>query len=322
MDKEKKQTLHVFVVGNDDSVFDFSSPLFQKVSLYAKTLGRLTILCRTRKVVTKLPITRGPLTIYAVRSSNPLTFIIRAFVLGRRIINSNIEAFRVITSDNPFEEGLAAWILARAFHLPLQLQVHTDVMSPFFRQASWKEYIRYILARFLIPRADCARVVSRRIKNSILRKLGFFKADRLAKVVVLPIFTDISKLIKAVPDPSVEACFKEYGFKMIAVGRLVDKEKNFGMLIDLMRDFVKIYPAAILVLVGEGPDRKKYQKKIVTNGLDKNVILAGWRNDLPAFYKSFDLFLFPSNYEGWGRAVIEAMAAGLSVVMTDVGLAG
>ena len=51
-------------------------------------------------------------------------------------------------------------------------------------------------------------------------------------------------------------------------------------------------------------------------------MIEPWRDDLASFYKSFDVFLLPSNYEGWGRAVIEAMAAGLPVVMTDVGLAG
>ena len=43
---------------------------------------------------------------------------------------------------------------------------------------------------------------------------------------------------------------------------------------------------------------------------------------MASYYKSADLFLLTSNYEGWGLAVVEAMAAGCPVVMTDVGCAG
>jgi glycosyltransferase involved in cell wall biosynthesis len=56
--------------------------------------------------------------------------------------------------------------------------------------------------------------------------------------------------------------------------------------------------------------------------LDTSVVLEPWRDDLPSFLKSFDLFLLPSNFEGYPRVCIEATAAGLPVVMTDVGSAG
>ena len=193
-----KRSLHVFVVGNDDSVFDFSSPLFHKVSSYTKILGHVTIFCRTRKIFSKALILQGPLTIYAVCAKNPMVFLVRTFVLGRRAIRRESSSFRIVTADNPFEEGLTAWLLARFSRMPLHLQVHTDIMSPFFRRASWKEGVRYLLARFLIPCADCMRVVSQRIKDSV----------RFPIVVVLPIWTGTAKFLKAKPHPSVEERFR------------------------------------------------------------------------------------------------------------------
>jgi len=56
--------------------------------------------------------------------------------------------------------------------------------------------------------------------------------------------------------------------------------------------------------------------------LKDNIIFEPWSNDLASYYKSADLFLLVSNYEGWGMAVVEAMAAGCPVLMTDVGCAG
>jgi glycosyltransferase involved in cell wall biosynthesis len=207
--------------------------------------------------------------------------------------------------------------LAKKYKIPLQIQIHTDIFSPWYRRGSWKERVRFWLSLFLIPRADCLRVVSERIKKSIGIK---FKNHNL-KIAVLPIFTDINKFLNATPNSKTEERFKDYSFKMISVGRLVDKEKNFSMLIEVMKDFIKICPRALLVIVGEGPDKEYYNSKIKNYQLEKNIIIEPWREDLPPFYRSFDLFLMSSNYEGWGRVVIEAMASGLPIVMTNVGLA-
>ncbi len=227
--------------------------------------------------------------------------------------------YDAITVQAADDVGLVGYLLSRKFGVPLQVQIHTDVFSPWYRRAGWKERARYYLARFLVPKASCIRVVSERIRESIISNFQFpiFK-----KIIVLPIFTDVSKFLNAKPDPAIEMQFRDYDFKIVSIGRLVDKEKNFSMLIDVMRDFVKVCPRALLVLVGDGPDKSSYQLLITKYNLENNVILKSWRDDLPSFYKSFDLYLMSSNYEGWGRTVIEAMASGLPVVMTDVGLAG
>jgi glycosyltransferase involved in cell wall biosynthesis len=53
----------------------------------------------------------------------------------------------------------------------------------------------------------------------------------------------------------------------------------------------------------------------------ENVIFEPWTEDIISYYKTSDLFILPSYYEGWGRTVVEAMAAKCPVIMTNVGLA-
>lgn len=249
----------------------------------------------------------------------------RVYLEASRLIRAR--KYDIITVQAPDELGLIGFYFSRRYDIPLQIQIHTDILSPWYWRASWKERIRYWTARFLVPRADCIRVVSRRIERSLLQAKLTASCSKLSlqqnqKVTVLPIFTDIQKFLAASSGGATDARFRDYSFKMIAVGRFVDKEKNFSMLIEVMRDFVKVCPKALLVIVGDGPDRENYELRIMNYGLQKNVKIEPWREDLPSFYKSFDLYLMSSNYEGWGRTVIEAMAAGLPVLMTDTGLAG
>lgn len=282
---------------------------------YAKLFDELHIIVFVKDSYISLPC--GNLFIYSLSGVFPINFL-RIIAQGYRILHKI--TIDVISVQAPDEYGLIGFLLSKLFAVPLQVQVHTDIMSPWYRRASWKEFMRYWLARFLIPRAGSLRVVSQRIRKSIYRINGIRTV--LSTVHVLPIFTDTSKFRLAVRDSRTDERFHNYSFKMIAVGRFVDKEKNFSMLIEAMREFVKICPRALLVLVGDGPDATNYKLQIINYNLEQNVIIESWRNDLPSFYKLFDLYLMSSNYEGWGRTVIEAMASGLPVIITDVGLAG
>jgi glycosyltransferase involved in cell wall biosynthesis len=72
------------------------------------------------------------------------------------------------------------------------------------------------------------------------------------------------------------------------------------------------------VLVGDGPNRKEYEILVEKYGLEDKVIFTGWRKDVTDFYKAADIFFFPSRGEGMPGAVMEAMAAGLPIVATDI----
>lgn len=303
------------MISGDKEIARADSPAHIRMQEYAVLLGGLDVVVGVRKGVASF--SQGGLTVHPVHS--------RIKLLGRyRMATTAIGIARakrmdVVTAQSPDELGLIAYAVSRICHIPLQLQVHTDIFSPWYRRASWKERLRVPLAKFLLLRADCVRVVSKRIERSLGKRLRFKKN---IPVSVIPISIDIRAFVESNPDPRVEERLRDYEFKMIAYGRFMEKEKNFLMLIELMRNLIKRFPKTILVILGAGPDQYRYEEAIRCAYLTEYVIIEPWRDDLPSFIKSFDLFLLPSYFEGWGRAVIEAMAAGLPVVMTDVGLAG
>ncbi|NTU89281.1 MAG: glycosyltransferase family 1 protein, partial [Actinobacteria bacterium] len=70
-------------------------------------------------------------------------------------------------------------------------------------------------------------------------------------------------------------------------------------------------PESILVIVGEGEERKKIERLIAKRKLEDKVLLLGKRDDIPELLSAFDAFVMPSIFEGLGTAGIEAQAADL-----------
>ena len=100
------------------------------------------------------------------------------------------------------------------------------------------------------------------------------------------------------------------------IGRFAT-QKNHAFLIDLFCEVHKKHDNTMLLLIGEGELKKDMEQKVAGYGLEKNVIFAGVRKDIPALLSAMDLFAFPSLYEGMPNTVIEAQATGLKCLISD-----
>ena len=99
------------------------------------------------------------------------------------------------------------------------------------------------------------------------------------------------------------------------VGRF-DFPKNHEFLIRIMKEIVRLNKNTKLILVGSGKLRETIEKKIKEYNLESNVILLGNRNDVNKIINSFDIFVFPSIYEGLPVSLIEAQANGLTCLVS------
>ncbi len=102
------------------------------------------------------------------------------------------------------------------------------------------------------------------------------------------------------------------------VGRL-RSEKAQDRMITAFPRLLKMFPNACLLLIGDGPDRYKLKSRVKTLNLEKNVVFAGHRNDLPELLACTDVLAMPSEHEGLPYSVLEAMASGTPVVAFAVG---
>ena len=108
------------------------------------------------------------------------------------------------------------------------------------------------------------------------------------------------------------------GFSVINVGRL-SEQKNQKLLIRAFSMLHKQNGSARLTILGDGPLRHELEKTIAEEGLEEAVRLEGNVTDTEKYYAKADLFVLSSVYEGLPLAVLEAMAASLPIVSTDVG---
>ncbi|MCE5189672.1 MAG: glycosyltransferase family 1 protein [Eubacteriales bacterium] len=101
------------------------------------------------------------------------------------------------------------------------------------------------------------------------------------------------------------------------IGRFDLRQKNQLFLLNAFAEAKKTRGALALVLVGDGQDRPQIEAQISRLGLERDVVLAGFREDVPALLSAFDLFVLPSVFEGLGIVLIEAQASGLSCLASD-----
>ena len=102
------------------------------------------------------------------------------------------------------------------------------------------------------------------------------------------------------------------------VGRF-DTQKNHQFLLQIFAFIARQEPQAYLLFVGEGRLRPMIEQQVWQMGIADRVIFAGSRPDVPRLMrKAMDVFLFPSLYEGLGLVLIEAQAAGLPSIFSDV----
>lgn len=102
------------------------------------------------------------------------------------------------------------------------------------------------------------------------------------------------------------------------VGRLT-ATKGQSYLLDAFARIIRIFPHAMLVIVGEGTLHADLKSQARDLGISRQVMLTGYRTDVHTLLRGFDVFVLPSVAEGLSIALLEAMACRLPVIASAVG---
>jgi len=129
---------------------------------------------------------------------------------------------------------------------------------------------------------------------------------------------EVTSSLKSKTSSVAELKIKKTGVVFGTIGRLIPLKGH----IHLIRAFeivLKEHPNSQLLIIGEGRSRSKLENHINNHDLQNDVILAGHLDDAATYLKAFDVFVLPSEKEGFGMVLLEAMAAKVPIIASHTG---
>lgn len=303
--------MKILMLSTDPRVFERGSAVASRLLAYGAHTEGISVLVSGGSLKERNTLVLSPrVTLVAVPSRSKF---LRMFSLVRAGFALRKNNFSLVTVQDPFETGLAGLMLSRVLSVPLEVQVHTDFLSKFFVGHSFLNRVRVVFAGAVLPRARVIRVVSERIKRSIVERYAL-SAER---VVVLPIMNPSAAAAEPV---RLKERYPGFSSFSVAISRF-EPEKDMRSLLDAFAEVARTEEGAALVLVGEGGERLALERHARSLGLEKRVIFEGWQSPAP-YYREADLYVLSSLFEGYGLTLIEAAQAGCPILTTDVGVVG
>ena len=95
--------------------------------------------------------------------------------------------------------------------------------------------------------------------------------------------------------------------------------KDYFTFVDTAELLLRKNFKAKFFIIGDGPEKKQIEKYIAYKNLQKEIILTGFRNDIPQILPEIDVFLFTSKTEGLGSSILDAFACRVPVAATAAG---
>jgi L-malate glycosyltransferase len=139
------------------------------------------------------------------------------------------------------------------------------------------------------------------------------------RVAVVHEGVNISQIDKVATVDAHAAFFLPHNAQIVGNVAALVPHKGQKHLVAAAARVVRLLPDTRFVILGDGELRESLERQIKDLGLERHVVLGGFRTDVIGLLKSFDLFVMSSITEGLGTSILDAMACGKAVVGTRTG---
>lgn len=284
-------------------------------------------------------IPRAVLTVSkdCVRRGHHVTIASGGGSLGREAVNAGIE-LHAVPLNTSAEFGLSVWKAGRMLSELLAsksfdiLHAHTRVAQVTAQRlskkhgipwvATWHGFYRNNLGRKIWPCTGNKTIaISEPVRRHLIDDFGVAE-DQL---VMVPHGIEVDFYHARLESDRRKAILETLELpedcRIIGtVSRLV-AAKGIDYLIRAMDKLRDRIPNAALVIVGDGPHRSQLESLVRSEGLTKNVRFVGAMSEIAELLALMDVFVFlPTNQEGFGLTLLEAMASGCPVVAVNRGM--
>ena len=194
---------------------------------------------------------------------------------------------------------------------------HGHVFEGYFGSPSTRSFL--FVERWLGKRTDALIAISPQVKKDLLETYGVAREEQLW---LIPLGFNLDRLL-AVSQKDREQARSSFQIPDAAVvvttvGRLT-AIKQHTLFLEMAARLAKQSDRFMFLIAGDGELRTALERRVKELGLGARVRFLGWRGDLENVYGATDVFVLTSRNEGTPVALIEAMAAGVASVSTDVG---
>ena len=194
---------------------------------------------------------------------------------------------------------------------------HGHVFEGYFGSPSTRVFV--LIERWIGRRTDALIAISPQIARDLVHT---YRIARETQLKLIPLGFNLDRLL-AISDADrapakASLDLADDTIAVTTVGRLT-AIKQHTLFLDMAAQLAKASPRFVFLVVGDGELRPALDARVSELGLARRVRFLGWRGDLDTVYGASDIFVLTSRNEGTPVALIEAMAAGVASVSTDVG---
>ncbi len=247
-----------------------------------------------------------PGTVLAPKDASPWQQFQTLLQLNRAIANAD-----VVVATSELSPTYITWLLSLWHHKPLVADVQV-CLSRWISGSS--KSIHHYLSRWVYPHISYIRCVSKGVAQDLQLNYGV----PIKNLSVIYVSFELDKIARAAQSPI--PAINNHIFSrptIVAAGRLTS-QKRFDIAIEsflCLRQDYKI--DAHLLILGDGELRPQLEQQVQDLGLTNQVFLPGFVENPYAYFNCSKVFLLSSDYEGFGRVLLEALAVGCPAVSTD-----
>ncbi|NOT13671.1 MAG: glycosyltransferase [Methylococcaceae bacterium] len=188
-----------------------------------------------------------------------------------------------------------------------------------FYENKWIEDDSIVYEQFLARTTDCFLACSGSVAKHAAEKIGL-STDSF-EVILNGIDLDRFKIRTDRAAIKSSLCIPE-DFNVVGIVGRISQQKAQDIFLEAAAKIHQRSPQTLFLIVGAADEPAildKMMALMVSLGLQEKVRFLGYRDDIPSIYSIIDILVMPSRWEGFGLALVEAMAMGLPIVCSEVG---
>ncbi len=233
---------------------------------------------------------------------NPIIFSWRVYRCIRR---EKIEVSLIIAGD-PWESFWASFLLAKLVrkNIPIQMQIHGDIADPLWRKISWRNKVRFFLAKYSCSKAESIRAVGHNQKNNLINNLYLSKS----KITVIPVpFSP-----KVIRSKKLEINKRP---KSIALVGRIHEDRGIWNFIDLVNKLNRASKDFEVIIAGSGSAESEFLSKLKNVIPGHRIKMLGQLSEasIAKLWNKIGVLVSLAPVESYGRVIREAFVSGVPV---------